>query len=221
MLEKYFKGFPEKQALKSTVATMFAYKGSKYFSNMMAERLTENAPSNKKPLYEFLMATGATLGSIYAYTKMKSKDIGFGLVLGSGLNTADKFFLLPSIKKAIPEKMQPLFAGENDVDITTYDRRVNDARYTLDESDVKDIVNAAKVNGWLNGFEDDNQEVGDLGSDVIVITPEERAALLDSKLSGSSYDPKLEEFERPSGFGSSEEEMDGDEEMMGGDEEFA
>ena len=162
--------------------------------------------STKKEMWEFIGSAGAVLGSMFAYTKIKSKDIGFGLVLGSGVNAVDKLMLLPSIKKAIPEKMQPLFSGPNDVDISSddYMRRVSDARYNLSEDDVKSIVNAAKVNGYLDGFG------GDLGEDVIAITPEERAALLDNSMNG--YDPTLEEFERPSGLG---------EDQFAGEEEFA
>ncbi len=205
ILAKYFKGFPEKQALKGTVATVVAYKGSKYISNMIGESMSKEDPK-KKELWEFIGSVGSVVGSMFAYTKIRSKDIGFGLVLGSGVNAVDKLMLLPSIKKNIPDKMQPLFSGPNDVDISSddYMRRVSDARYNLSEDDVKSIVNAAKVNGYLDGFG------GDLGEDVIVITPEERAAMLDNSMDG--YDPEYEEYDRPAGLG---------EDQFAGEEEFA
>lgn len=216
MLEKYFKGFPEKQALKGTAATVLSYKGTKWISNMIGEKMSKD-DSSKRPMYEFIGSVGSLLASIFAYTKLKSKDIGFGLVLGAGVNLIDKFFLLPQIKKNIPETMQPLFAGPNDVDIShdDYMRRVNDARYGLSEDDVKAVVNAARVNGYLAGFENDH--ASSLGEDVIVITPEERAALIDAQqmhgLEGfdeemGAYDPTHEEYEYPEAFaGISEEEF--------------
>lgn len=195
LLAKYFKGFPEKQALNGTVATVVAYKGSKYISNMIGESMAKT-DATKKEMWEFIGSAGAVLGSMFAYTKIKSKDIGFGLVLGSGVNAVDKLMLLPAIKKNIPEKMAPLFSGPNDYDISSddYMRRVNDARYNISEDDVKSIVNAAKVNGFLDGFG------GDLGEDVIAITPEERMALLDNSAM-DGYDPTYEEYDRPAGLG--------------------
>ena len=217
LLAKYFKGFPEKQALKGTLSTVIAYKGSKYISNMIGESMTKVDPNNpnpdpklaeKKPMWEFIGSAGSLVVSMFAYTKIKSKDIGFGLVLGSGVNVVDKFMLLPSVKTNIPKEMQPLFSG-NDSDISSddYMRRVNDARYNFSEDDVKSIVNAAKVNGYLDGFG------GDLGEDVIAITPEERMALLDNSAM-NGYDPTYEEYDRPAGLG---------EDMFAGlpEEEFA
>lgn len=204
LLAKYFKGFPEKQALKGTLATVVAYKGSKYLSNMIGESMSKT-DSTKKEMWEFIGSAGAVLGSMFAYTKIKTKEIGFGLVLGSGVNAVDKLMLLPSVKKNIPEKMQPLFSG-NDSDISSADymQRVNDARYNLSEDDVRSIVNAAKVNGYLDGFG------GELGDDVIALTPEERMALIDNSAM-NGYDPTLEEYERPAGLG--EDEFAGDEEF--------
>ncbi|MBK8399484.1 MAG: hypothetical protein IPL26_30110 [Leptospiraceae bacterium] len=194
MLEKYFKGFPEKQALKGTLATVVAYKMSKMASNKFAENFAKGDTA-KVPTYEFIGSALATVGSIALYTKIKAKDIGFGLVLGSGLNTVDKLMLLPAIKKSIPESMQPLFSGEMGND---YQQRIADARMDLSEDDVQSIINAAKVNGYLDGFGG--------SEDAIYITPEERAALIEANFNG--YDPDLEEFDRPGGFGGSEEYSD-------------
>ncbi len=71
LLAKYFKGFPEKQALKGTLATVVAYKGSKYISNMIGESMSKT-DATKKEMWEFIGSAGAVLGSMFAYTKIKS-----------------------------------------------------------------------------------------------------------------------------------------------------
>ena len=53
LLAKYFKGFPEKQALNGTVATVVAYKGSKYISNMIGESMAKT-DATKKEMWEFI-----------------------------------------------------------------------------------------------------------------------------------------------------------------------
>lgn len=233
MLDKVLKNFPKDQTLQSTIATVVSYKASKWFSSKIAAWATaKNDPASdkvdpnlildpeklqaKKSLYELIGSVVATFGSIYGYKKIKNRNYAYGVVIGTGLNTVDKFFSLPKVKESIPKTMQPLFAGEENqstgnISTADYERQLGDARFTANEEDVKALLNIAKMNGYLDGFG------GEMGSDAIVITPEERAALLESsQMNGEemgAYDPNYLEYEYPSNFAGEEDELDGEEEF--------